>query len=129
MTNKTEIEELNDSYDRYTVSCHCGSVDVIARHDGHLVMHSDYVIMKKRAEAAEARIAELVTAKRAIDNLDAERVALRYELAALRGPAVVLPNPSAWSSDNTRFFSENQVKEILKAAGITVKSADGKGLE
>ena len=48
------MEKLNELVDRYTVRCHCGFLDVIPKRDGHLVMHSDYIAMEQRAEAAEA---------------------------------------------------------------------------
>lgn len=53
------MKELKELVDRYDVSCHCGAVDVRPKQDGHLVMYSDYVALKQRAEAAEEKLAEL----------------------------------------------------------------------
>lgn len=87
MTSKTEMNEL---VQRYSVHCHCRCVDVVQRDDGHLVMHSDYIAMQRRAEAAEARIAELG------DNCASLSWSLGVaegQIAALRGEQV----PVAWT--------------------------------
>lgn len=48
-----------EQVDRYTVTCQCGTVWVKPMKDGHLVMHSDYVLMEKCADDATSAIREL----------------------------------------------------------------------
>ena len=73
------MKELNESVDRYDVSCHCGAVYVRSKQDGHLVMYSDYAALERRAEEAEAALAE---EKRINEKLREDRAGLARECNA-----------------------------------------------